>query len=425
MLFQFPSAIQAGIEAGKYAQVFSNGIPIGLAREVATGHFVGHAVGLVSNGASLNPLTVPLNLAMNGVQLYRMNQGFQSLQASISVLQTTTAVIGIGVAATAALSAVNLYHTLKLRKAVENLEIKVDQGFLDIKQALADQGQDIITTIEQGLQDINFEQHRLVLIRAYGLFTKALNRLSSAVKIQDLVRRNAEIDAARGMLYQAHADYTNPQLLEDISPPAKLRRFECAWIIEQAIIATYQLQSEFEVAGHRINTLQTEIRNNLIDVISASKNVEDLEFIFPEIVRIHDHDLLMLKTWENQLNWMNDLPQSELKQLQSLDFQEKAIKTEDDSLILLKKPPEYSLYKKLLEKSHPYALDTYLQILVDTNLRTELQDYINEQSQRMGYRSLNSSNLFLASDISIANMFWYFYSRDEENNLEEELVTDD
>ena len=69
------------------------------------------------------------------------------------------------------------------------------------------------------------------MIRAYGLFTKALNRLSSAVQIKDLSRRNAEIDGARGMLYAAHADYTNPQLLAEVSAPAKLRRFECAWII--------------------------------------------------------------------------------------------------------------------------------------------------------------------------------------------------
>ena len=276
MLFQFPPLIQAGIEAGKYAPVLSNGIPLGLARDIATGHFVGPAISVISNGASLNPLTVPLNLAMNGVQLHQMNQGFRSLQASIGVLQTTTAIIGVGVAATAALSAVNLYQTLKLRKAVENLELKVDQGFLDLKQVLADQGQEIIEVVGQAVQDVNFEQHRVVLIRAYGLFTKALNRLSSAVQIQDLSRKNAEIDAARGMLYEAHADYTNPQLLEEVSAPAKLRRFECSWIIEQAIIATYQLQEEFSVSGHRIESLQEEIKSDLLTVVDASENIEDL-----------------------------------------------------------------------------------------------------------------------------------------------------
>lgn len=86
MLFQFPPAIQAGIEAGKYVQAFSNGIPIAQARDALTGHFVGPAVGIVSNGFSLNPMTVPLDLAMNGFQIHQMNRGFQSLQTSIGVL---------------------------------------------------------------------------------------------------------------------------------------------------------------------------------------------------------------------------------------------------------------------------------------------------------------------------------------------------
>ena len=43
-----------------------------------------------------------------------------------------------------------------------------------------------MAVVEQAVKDINFEQHRVILIRAYGLFTKALNRLASAIKIQDL-----------------------------------------------------------------------------------------------------------------------------------------------------------------------------------------------------------------------------------------------
>jgi len=423
VLFQFPPIIQAGIEAGKYVQVFSNGIPLGLAREAATGHWVGSAVGIVSNGASLNPMAVPLNLAMNGFQIHQMNRGFQSLQASIGVLQTTTAIIGVGVAATAALSAVNLYQTLKLRKAVERLEMKVDQGFLDVKQALADQGQEIIVVVGQAVQDVNFEQHRVTLIRAYGLFTKALNRLSSAVQIKDLSRRNAEIDGARGMLYAAHADYTNPQLLAEVSAPAKLRRFECAWIIEQAIIATYQLQEEFSVSGHRIEALQEEMKGNLLDVIETSASIEDLEFIFPEIIRINNHDLLLLQNWKYNLNWMDSLPESDLKQLQSSDYLGKTVNAKEDCIVSFEKLPEQLFYEDFLKKSHPYALETYLRILIDTNLKEDAKNYISEQAKIMNYHALNVKNLSLASEISLANMFWYFQFRDEDN-LEEELVID-
>ncbi|MBE9239658.1 hypothetical protein [Synechocystis salina] len=414
MLFQFPPLIQAGIEAGKFAPVFSNGTPLGIARDVATGRFIGPAVGVINNGASLSPLTVPVNLAMGGFQIYQMNQGFQSLQASISVLQTTTAIIGVGVAATTILSAVNLYQTLKLRKAVEQLDIKVDQGFLDIRQALDAQGEEIITAVERAIYDINFEQHRVVLVRAYGLFTQAINRLASAVKIQDLVRRNAEIDAVRGMLYQAHADYANHQLMEEVSAPAKLRRFECAWIIEQTIIATYQLQEEFVVSGHRTEALQSEIKHNLVNVIDASESIEDLEFIFPEIVRINNHDLLLLENWKNSLNWLETLPESELKQLQSADFSAQMEQTKNTSIISFKKPVEQLFYDDFLSKSHPYALDTYLRILINKSIKREIQDYIIQQAEAMKYYSLNVKNLSLSSEVSLANMFWYFRSREVE-----------
>jgi len=43
MMFQFPPLIQAGIQAGKYAQVWSNGIPLSIARDRVTGQFVSHA----------------------------------------------------------------------------------------------------------------------------------------------------------------------------------------------------------------------------------------------------------------------------------------------------------------------------------------------------------------------------------------------
>jgi hypothetical protein len=50
-------------------------------------------------------------------------------------------VIGIGVAAGVALSAVNLYQTMKLKQAVERLEVRVNNGFINLEQALKDQGQ--------------------------------------------------------------------------------------------------------------------------------------------------------------------------------------------------------------------------------------------------------------------------------------------
>jgi hypothetical protein len=123
----------------------------------------------------------------------------------------------------------NFYQTLKLRKAVERLEVKVENGFINLKQALRNQGVEIKQLILEVTQDIKFEQHRLVLVRAYGLLTQALQRFQMALKLQDTNRRNAEIDATRGMLFEALADYTNPDLLEETCAAGQLRRLACAW----------------------------------------------------------------------------------------------------------------------------------------------------------------------------------------------------
>ncbi|HYX15285.1 MAG TPA: hypothetical protein VE944_13120, partial [Nostoc sp.] len=46
---KFAPAIQTGIDAGKYLQVFSNGVPLSIARDTVTGQFVGHAIGATVN----------------------------------------------------------------------------------------------------------------------------------------------------------------------------------------------------------------------------------------------------------------------------------------------------------------------------------------------------------------------------------------
>jgi hypothetical protein len=80
MLFQFPPAIQAGIDAKNYLQVFTSaGVPLSIARDATTGQFVGHAVGVLSNGAALNPLAAIPQLAMGAGQMYQMHRGFQAV----------------------------------------------------------------------------------------------------------------------------------------------------------------------------------------------------------------------------------------------------------------------------------------------------------------------------------------------------------
>ncbi len=393
-----------------------------------------HAIGATVNNSPLFPLVTPANLVMGGMQMYQMQQGFTAVQAalttiqtSLGVLQATTALIGVGTVAGVALGAVNLHQTLKLRKEVEQLRLEVKNGFIDLKQALKDQGAEIRQLIEQVAQDMKFEQHRTVLIRAYGLFTQALHRLRSAINLQDVNRRNAEIDAVRGMLYQALADYTNPHLLEETCSAGALRRLECAWAIEQTIITTYQLQNESSAASDRLSQLQDKIRQDSLTVMDRCESTDELDFLFPEITRIRNHDLAGLESWQNHVDWMRSLPPSELKMLQSADFsgaEFAASPDEKTASSALAIPPEQIFYEQLQQKSHPQSLLLQLRFMMAADIRRDYEAYISEQAAMGGHKALVPATLQHASDLTIANLFWYFNVRDEsEEETEEEAVT--
>jgi hypothetical protein len=420
MHFVFTPAIEAAIEAGKYAQVFTSaGVPIGMARDTATGQFVAHAVGAVAENSPISPLISPVKLMMGAAQMYQTHQeftavqaGLQSIQTSLGVLQATTAFIGVGTIAVGALSAVNLHQTFKLRKEVEQLRVEVKEGFIDLKQVFKDQTTDIKELILQVAQDTEFKNHRTILVRAYGLFTQALNRLRSAMQIQDSNRRNAEIDGARGMLFQALADYDNPELLQATCSAGQLRRLECAWAIEQAIIATYQVQNEPSAVSDRLSHLQGKIRQDALKIIDACETHDEVDFLFPEITRICDHDLLVLESWSHQVDWVRSLPPSEQKLLASADFKKPDFPVSSE-INIDAFPPEQLLYEQLKQKSHSSSLLDQLKVKISPNLRQEYESYVSHQAVKSGYKSLVSANLQQASDLAVVNLYWYFKVRAE------------
>lgn len=421
--FVFPPQIQAGIASGAYEVVrqSATGQLIGLARDTATGQFVGHAVGMVSNGIPLNPITVPMQFA----QMYQTHRGFtatlngiNAIQSSLGVLQATTAVIGVGVAATAALSAVNLWQTLKLREDVKQLKLDVQDGFIDLKQALRDQGTDIIEHIDEVARDITFGQHRLELIKAYGRFLEASKLMKTALSIQDSIARTTELANARQTLSEALAIYNNPHLLSETCAAGQLRRFECAWAIEQTLALSYQLQGELAAASDRISHLRDTLQQNCLTVANNCETEEELEFLFPELTRIHHHDLAVLEVWQNQMDWARSLSPSEQQLLASADFNDAEKFENGNNAASLAKPPELTLYEELQPKSHPASLSDQLKFLFSSSLRRQYETYISEQSAAVGYKALVPANLEKASNLAVANLYWYFKVKEESEQEE-------
>jgi hypothetical protein len=416
--YVFSAAGQALLNSGQLTQVISKtGQLLGMLRDPATGQIVEHAKGVVSNGDFLSPLIGlnPLNAVMGVGEMYQNYQGFNavlgklgSIQSSLGILQASTAFIGVGVVATTALSAVNLWQTLKLKKEVQQLRVEVKDGFIDLKQALRNQGVEIIQHINQVAEDIEFKQHRLEYIKAYARFIEAYKLIKTATSLEDLTARNIDLANARQTLGESLAIYNSPHLLSETSAPGKLRRYECAWAIEQTMALTYQLQNEPNALKNHLLSLQAKIRQDSIDVIESCKSEEELDFIFPEITYIYNHDLAALEAWQYQMDWLIALPADELKLLESADFPvEENAEIETESAIVIE-PAEVKQYQELQEKSDAVSLQNQLRLLMQPELRQTYENYIIQQANHAGLQMLNSTHLKQASHMTLANLHRYF-----------------
>ncbi|MGC1216824.1 MAG: hypothetical protein WA883_05080 [Phormidesmis sp.] len=419
-MYNFSPLIQAGIAAGKYIPVeTAAGIPIGMVRDAATGQFAAHAIGM-----GLNPLTAMPSMAMGAGQLYQGHkalQGIKALSASVATLQATTAVIGVGVVGVAALSAVNLWQTLKLRKDVRQMRVEVREGFIDLKQVFADQGTELIEHIQHVSEDVEFRAHRTILARAYGLFDKALNRLGSAVTMQDLSARHDEIKAARSMMFQALSDYDNGQIMSGISSVAYIRRRECVWAIEQAIAMTYELQCEWQTVCDRLTSLNTTIRKDASITLDKVETTDELDFLFPELTRIRNHDLVFVEAWKNQIEWTQTLSGEEMKQLkafaenESIECEDVAA-TEDHTNNEAQaddQPAEYAFYENAKSNFVPAALHESLVYSFDVEARRQGEEYIAQRAMLESLTAFSPQNLSKASPLAVANLNLYFAAKDE------------
>jgi hypothetical protein len=393
------------------------------------------AIAVARSAARLSPLTTPIEWGIQIFQTYEDNRdlnviksdlkaltlqnrqgfanvlnGLDSLQSSLGVLQASTALIGVGTVAGVALSAVNLRQTLKLREDVKELRLEVKDGFIDLKNALQNQGLEVMQRLDEVAEDTKFNQHRLEFIKAYARFSEASKMMKTAVSIDDLSTRNGELANVRQTLGEAVSIYNNPHLLEKTSAAGYLRRVECAWAIEQAIVMSYQLQKETAATSDRLSHLQEKIRKDSLAVIDRCETEEELDFLFPEITRIHDGDLAVLELWKNQIDWMRSLSPSEQEMLANADFSDSETlepSETNNAAITQEKLPEELLYEQLKEKSYPASLRDQLRFLMDPEWRREYESYISQKAATVGYKTLVPSNLEKASNMTVANLFYY------------------
>ena len=254
--------------------------------------------------------------------------------------------------------------------------------------------------------------HRLALIRAYGKFREATKLIKAALLIEELSTRNATLGTAQLLLADALADYNEPHLLEATSAAGHLRRVECAWAIEQTMTMTFQLQNAPAAVSDRLSHLQDTIRQDSLTVIDRCQSDEELDFLFPEITRIHSHDLPVLESWQNQVDWIQALSPEDKQLLASSDIPIVDSSDGNEEPVTTAEPEEQLLYENLKQKSHYLSLRDQLKFMVKPDLRRRHEDYISQQAPASGYKALAPSNWQAVPDFTVANLYWYFKDKE-------------
>lgn len=338
-----------------------------------------------------------------------VDNNLRGINDNLAVLQSTTGLIGLGTGAGATISAVNLYQTIKLRQEVKELKLVVHAGFIDLEEALKDQGKEVIEQIHKVADDVEYRHHRTILAQAYGQFIQAVNWLRDTVQLTDTHAKTAAFAGIQGMLFKVLGDYTNPQIYKHNNVAGRLRRMECAWAIEQTITMVFQLQGAPDVVSKRLFSLYHKIREELVHLINLCESQEELDFLFPEIARVYNHDLAALKAWQQQVDFMRRLSPEDLKELENA-CSEKLLTTNNhkQEVTALAEPPEQLLFNELREKSHFLSLRDQLRFVIQPESRKEHESYISQQAKNSNYHGLAPSNWQEITDLTVANLYWYF-----------------
>jgi hypothetical protein len=418
MQYIFNAAAQALQASGQAVQVFSAaGQALPLLRDPNTGRFIAMAVqgGTALATGGMAPAVVSVvgsvaGMAMQAQQSQRILSVLSEVQAGLGVLQASTAVIGVGTVASVALGAVNLWQTLKLRDEVKQLGLQMHDGFVAIERTIANQAKEVREQIDRVAEDVIFAQHRLELIKAYGLFLSAIERVQVGLTQKNIENRRLMFANAIQDLSNALSIYRSPHILSENNAPGYLRRLECGWQIRQALVISYQLQGEIESAISELIKLQTEIKSGLIEVLDRCSNSDELEFIFPEIYRIQTVDLPNFLAWQTQLEWWDTLSPEEHHDIQVLLDDELSVQASMETSGLtyaMTEPAECLLYREYAESTTPKAIRDSLYFLIDEKQRSVAIEAITAASTKHKLPALMPSVLELASHISIANLQLY------------------
>jgi hypothetical protein len=276
-------------------------------------------------------------------------------------------------------------------------------GFLDLRTFLREEFADLLS--REIVEQIYEKQQWHELERAYAKFGGAKRWVGQAIACEDSNVRNQHLANAIQTMQESLAVYNDPHLLGNLNAPGQLRRMECSWTIEQSIALTYQLQDEPGCASQCLNNLQKKIQQDALSVVAACQTEDELDFLFPELTRIHYHDLQVLEAWQTQIDVMRSLSPEDQKRLAAID------QTDVAGAIIVDAPNEDELYQSLKTKAHFKSLTDQLRFMINSELRQQHEAQIQEQAPNLGYQGMVPDDWQQVSDLTVANLYWYLQAK--------------
>ncbi|HEY9863851.1 MAG TPA: hypothetical protein V6D21_06700 [Candidatus Obscuribacterales bacterium] len=343
-----------------------------------------------------------------------LKKGVDSVQEKASILESVTATLGVGVALLGILSAQNLQQTRELNRKLDLVQLGLEKGFTDLKLMINSQGDEILKTINQVSQEIQQEIHSVQFIKAYGIFQSVHNdRLPSALITQNPTDRNDKLNLTWNELQNCLAIYNNKELISCPSISGKLKRLECAWAIEQTLALIDILKNDFDACIFQLNHLREKIIKDCLYLTESCQSEAEIDFIFPRINSIINHDMLLIDFWKNNLKVIQNLSVEDQEKLANLDVTDiLSLNQAQESNALQKRSP-FELYQELKAQSHFVALKDQLKFLIKPELRFEYESYISQRAIAINFQGLALTNWQEVPDLTVANLYYYFKAQEQ------------
>jgi len=354
-------------------------------------------------------------------ELDELKKGMESLQEKASILESATATLGVGVALQGILSALNLQQTGKSNLKLDQVLLELQTGFTELKSIINHQGDEILKAINQVNQEIKLEMHRVEFVKAYGIFQSVHhNQLPSALITQNSKDRNDKLNFIWNNLQICLAIYNNKELISSPLISEKWKRLQSAWAIEQTLALVDILKNDFDACIFQLNHLKDKIIKDCMELTESCQSEEEIDFIFPRINYIINHDIILIDFWKNNLKVIQNLSIEDQEKLASFNVTDIVSLNKAQKSNALQKRSPFELYQELKAQSHFVALKDQLKFILKPELRSEYESYIIQKAIALNFKGLALTNWKEVPDLTVANLYYSFKEKkflDLENNL--------